>query len=87
MSTTDFEQTFDPKVNRRLSCLKTKNCNIRKFWRSSWILAEKKIENISETVRDRAILSKLLAQRVVKGYPMQKGKFSIFATFGGHLRF
>ena len=43
--------------------------------------------NISKTVRDRAISSEFLTHRVVQEYPMQRGKISIFATFGGHLGF
>ena len=43
--------------------------------------------NILKTVRDRAISSKFLIRRVVEDYPMQRGKISIFATFGGHLGF
>ena len=43
--------------------------------------------NISKTVRDRAISSEFLTHRVVQEYPMQKGKISIFVTFGGHLGF
>ena len=44
--------------------------------------------NISKTVRDRAILSEFLTRRItVQDYPMERGKFSIFATFGGHFGF
>ena len=43
--------------------------------------------NISKTVRDRVISSKFFTNRVVQEYPMQRGKISIFATFGGHLGF
>ena len=43
--------------------------------------------NISKTVRDRAISSKFLTCRVVQESPVQRGKISIFATFGGHLTF
>ena len=43
--------------------------------------------NISKTIRDRAILSEFLTHRVVQECPMQRGKISIFATFGGHLGF
>ena len=51
--------------------------------------------NISETVRDRAISSELLTRGVVQEYPiqrrkeyfMQRGKISMFTTFGGHLGF
>ena len=46
-----------------------------------------KMTNISQTVRDRAISSEFLTCRVVEEYPMQRGKISIFATFGGHLGF
>ena len=46
-----------------------------------------KITNISQTIRDRAISSEFLTQRVVQECPMQRGKISIFATFGGHLGF
>ena len=42
--------------------------------------------NISKTLRDRAISSEFLTHRVVQD-PMQGGKISIFATFGGHLGF
>ena len=64
-----------------------KNFNFRHFWRPSWILAENEKVNISKNVRDRAILSEFLTRRVVQECPMQKGKTSIFATFGSHLRF
>ena len=43
--------------------------------------------NISKTVRDRAISREFLTHRVVQEYPMQRGKISIFATFGGHVVF
>ena len=43
--------------------------------------------NISKTVRDRAISSEFLTRRVAQECPVQRGKISIFATFGGHLRF
>ena len=43
--------------------------------------------NISKTVRDRTILSDFLTCMVVQECPMQRGKISIFATFGGHLGF
>ena len=43
--------------------------------------------NISKTVRDRVILSRFLTHRVVQECPVARGKISIFATFGGHLRF
>ena len=43
--------------------------------------------NISKTVRDRAISSEFLTRRVVQECPMQRGKESIFTTFGGHLEF
>ena len=46
-----------------------------------------KITNISQTVRDRAISSKILICRVVQECPVQRGKIWIFATFGGHLGF
>ena len=36
---------------------------------------------------DGAISSEFLTHRVVQEYPMQRGKISIFATFGGHLGF
>ena len=42
--------------------------------------------NISKTVRDRAISSEFLTRRVAQECPVQRGKISIFATFGGHLR-
>ena len=48
---------------------------------------KKKSVNISKTVRDRAISSKFLTCRVVQESPVQRGKISIFATFGGHLTF
>ena len=41
--------------------------------------------NISQTVKDRAISSDFLTHRVVQEYPMQRGKISIFATFGSYL--
>ena len=47
----------------------------------------KKNMNISKTVQDKAILREFLTQRVVRDCPMQRGKISIFATFGGHLGF
>ena len=40
-----------------------------------------------ETVRDRTILSELLAHRVLQEYPIENGKVSIFAMYGGHLGF
>ena len=40
-----------------------------------------------KTIRYRAILSEFLTHRVVQECPMQRGKISIFATFGGHLGF
>ena len=43
--------------------------------------------NISKFIRDRAISSEFLTHRVVQECPMQKGKISIFATFGSHLGF
>ena len=43
--------------------------------------------NISRTVRDRAISSEFSTHRVLLECPMQRGKISIFATFGGHLGF
>ena len=43
--------------------------------------------NISKTVRDREISSKFLTHRVVQECPMQRGKISTFATFGGLLGF
>ena len=43
--------------------------------------------NISKTVRDRAISSEFLTRRVVQDSLVQRGKISIFATFGGHLGF
>ena len=43
--------------------------------------------NISKTVRYGAILSEFLIHRVVQECPIQGGKISIFATFGGHLIF
>ena len=48
---------------------------------------KKNIENISETVRGRAILSKFLTHRVVQHYPVPRGKISIFATLGSHIEF
>ena len=41
--------------------------------------------NFSKSVRDRAIPSKFFTHRVVQVYPNQRGKISIFATFGGPL--
>ena len=41
--------------------------------------------NISKTVRDRAISSEFLTERLAQQCPKQSGKISIFATFGGHL--
>ena len=46
-----------------------------------------KIVNISETARDRGILSDILIITRVIEYPMYKGKISIFATFDAHLGF
>ena len=43
--------------------------------------------NISKTIRDRAISSEFLTHRILQEYTMQWRKFSIFATFGGHLGF
>ena len=43
--------------------------------------------NILKIIRDRAIFSQVLTHRVVQEYPIQRGKISIFATFGGHLGF
>ena len=43
--------------------------------------------NISETVRDRAILREFLIHRVVQEYPLSRGKMLIITTFGGHLGF
>ena len=43
--------------------------------------------NISKTVRDRVISSEFLTRRVAQECPVQRGKISIFATFGGHLGF
>ena len=84
----DFEQIFDPQGSTRVSYAKGKNFNFRHIWRPSWILAEnEKVVNISKTVRDRATSSEFLTYRVVQEYPMQRGKFSIFATFGAHLGF
>ena len=40
-----------------------------------------------KTVRDRAISSEILTRRVVQECPVERGKISIFATFGGHLGF
>ena len=49
------------------------------------------ISNISKKVWDRAISSEFLTYRVVQDYPqecpMQRGKISNFANFGGHLGF
>ena len=39
--------------------------------------------NISKTIRDRAISSEFLTCKVVQECPVQRGKISIFATFGG----
>ena len=75
------------------------NCNIFKFYNCcsmyKWVMATLllllvkmwKITNISKTVRDRAISSEFLTRRVVQESPVQWGKISIFATFGGHLGF
>ena len=58
-----------------MSNWKGKNFSFHNLWRTSWILAEnKKIENISETVRDRAISIELLTPRVVQGCQIGKGK-------------
>ena len=70
-----------------MSCAKGKNIDFRHFWRPFWIFAENRKVSISQTVRDRAISSKFLTCRVVQESPVQRGKISIFATFGGHLRF
>ena len=43
--------------------------------------------NISKTVRDRAISSEFLTRRVAQECLVQRGKISIFATFGGHFGF
>ena len=43
--------------------------------------------NISKTVRNIVISSEFLTHRVLQEYSMQRGKISIFATFGGHLGF
>ena len=43
--------------------------------------------NISKTVRDRAISTEFLTHRVVQEGLMQRGKISIFATFGDYLGF
>ena len=43
--------------------------------------------NISKTVRDRAISSEFLTRRVAQECPVQRGKISIFASFGGHFGF
>ena len=62
-------------------------------WRPFWIfeflpkMAKRKFASISLTVRDRAISSKFSTHRVVEEYSVQNWKFSIFATFGGHLEF
>ena len=48
---------------------------------------KRKSVNISKTVRDRAFSREFLTRRVVQEYPMESGKISIFATFGGHLGF
>ena len=84
----DFERIFNPQGSTRVSYAKGKNFNFRHFWRPSWIFAEnEKSVNISKTVRDRAISTEFLTRSVVQEYPMQRGKISIFATFGGHLGF
>ena len=41
--------------------------------------------NISETVRDKVILTEFWTCRVVEKYSKQNFKISIFATSGGHL--
>ena len=70
-----------------MSCAKGKNIDFRHFWWPFWIFAENRKVSISQTVRDRAISSKFLTHRVVQESPVQRGKISIFATFGGHLGF
>ena len=47
----------------------------------------KKCEYLEKNVRDRAISSKFLTHRVIQECRMQRGKISIFATFGSHLAF
>ena len=36
--------------------------------------------NILKTIRDRAIIERILAHRVAQEYPMQRGKISILAA-------
>ena len=45
------------------------------------------MENISETVRDRAISNEFLTHRVEEEYAVLRGKISFFGTSGGHLGF
>ena len=79
---------FDSQGSTRVSYAKGKNFNFRHFWQPSWIFAENiKNVNISKTVRGTAISNEFLTHRVVQECPMQSGKISIFATFGGHLGF
>ena len=52
-----------------------------------FFLPENEKESISKAVRDRAISSKFLTRTVVQECPVERGKISIFATFGGHLGF
>ena len=78
---------FDPAGSTGVSYAKGKNFNFRHLWRPSWILAKNENVNISKTIRDRAISSEFLICWVVQECPMQTGKISILATFGGHLGF
>ena len=50
-------------------------------------LSENGKVNITKTIRDGVILSEFLTHRVVQGYPMQRGKILVVATFGSHLGF
>ena len=71
-----------------MSYAEGKNFKFHHFWWPSWIFARKwKSVIISKTVRDRAMLGKFLTRRVAQECPVQRGKISIFATFGGHLGF
>ena len=77
---------LDLQGSTKVSYAKGKDFNFRHFWRPSWILAEKSV-NISKTIRDRAISSEFLTFKVVQECPVQRGKISIFTTFGSHLGF
>ena len=83
----DFEQIFDPQGGTRVllnggkfqfSPLSAAILDFSGKWKSV---------NISKTVRDRAISSAFLTRRVIQECPVERGKISIFATFGSHLEF